>query len=433
MRRQLIIGGHQRRRLAYFEESEPNRGLNITDLRRTLNLKNIRCNDQEDESGKAPATILGDAFQRLTTRKGQVTMSKKISLYTGVWRTGTGLQMSFSGSPSAVGQKDLEMVPKNLRLIAIDRYETTVPIVHYDQMIGVWRPGTGEQRWGYAMSLDDFKASDAMYFARGLRLTAVDTSLGTIAAVWRPGTGAQHWSTGLSFSEFHALDAKYFAEGLRLAAIDVDDKGHFFGVWRPGKGRQRWASDSFGAIEQKNIQFMNEGLRMVALDHNGAQFVAVWQEGEGAQYWLTGLTIEQFEQRDAQYCSEGLRLVAVNLGMKDVATSPAPSPPTPATRILSFGERKSSTGGDNEWMYYDVTVGDSDPQASQQVITVANFNPFALRLSREGSSGTLLLNANATASFANSTPAFRGHWQVELIGKAKETAPSSLHLTFSIK
>ena len=35
---------------------------------------------------------------------------------------------------------------------------------------GVWRPGSGEQRWRSGMDVDEFKAQDKEFFNKGLRL-----------------------------------------------------------------------------------------------------------------------------------------------------------------------------------------------------------------------------------------------------------------------
>jgi len=185
-------------------------------------------------------------------------------LLAAVWRPGTGEQRWSVGSPDSFKSDDTFAFKHALRISSIT--------ANGDQLGGVWRPGTGEQRWESGMSANDFKAADAQWFAKGLRITAVS---GGLTAVWRPGTGEQRWETGMSHSDFKTEDAKWFDHGLRIAALTVNG-GNFTAVWRPGTGEQRWSSGmSVGEFKAQDANWFNHGLRIASLSVDSGSFNAV--------------------------------------------------------------------------------------------------------------------------------------------------------------
>jgi len=85
---------------------------------------------------------------------------------------------------------------------------------------GVWRPGSGEQRFNRPLPLDEFKAVDKTYFDKGLRLVDLEIADGKYTGVWRPGSGAQWWWQGLCLDDFKTEDKLYFNQGLRLVTLE---------------------------------------------------------------------------------------------------------------------------------------------------------------------------------------------------------------------
>ena len=189
----------------------------------------------------------------------------------------------------------------------------------YKGYLAVWQPGTGKYYWHSGMTVDELKLLDASYFARGLRITTIDTYKHssfplklTYAAVWRPGSGEQRWRAGMSYEEFKAKDEAYFARGLRLAALDIQS-GSVFAVWRPGVGEQRWRLQmSIDQLEKQDEEYFKNGLRLAMLKRHSDGFAAVWRPGTGAQRSVAGMRLSTFKENDQKFFQEGLRLVAVD-------------------------------------------------------------------------------------------------------------------------
>jgi hypothetical protein len=364
--------------------------------------------------------------------------SKTVSSYLGVWRTGTGEQRWFTGSKSDIAVQDAAFFKQGLRLVAIDRHTGSfidgggIHLEIEDRMIAVWRPGTGAQHWSTGMSFDQLKAADAEYLAKGLRLVALDSDDGAFTAVWRAGTGPHYWHVGLSGPDFTAKDKAYFAQGLRLVAVDLDD-GKLAGVWRPGTGAQQWLSASVSAIIQKNQELLGQGLRVTAIDHKDDNAIAVWHAGTGAEYWYMGMTVDEFKQKDAELLKQGLRLVAVDLGTKTIQVAdPAPAPaPGAAVRHLTLNENEpySGAGGNSSWMYYSANVAANDPAKSHAIKKIKNPSSYAMNLSHTGGAVNLPPHGETDAFNGGTLP---GTWSAELLGVSGEFAPSVLGIDITL-
>jgi len=51
---------------------------------------------------------------------------------------------------------------------------------------------------------------------------------------------------------------------------------------------------------------LNQGLRLVALEVDGGKLAAVWRPGSGAQWWKSGMTVDEFKAQDQTYFNQGL-------------------------------------------------------------------------------------------------------------------------------
>jgi hypothetical protein len=132
-----------------------------------------------------------------------------------------------------------------------------------------------------------------------------------LIGVWHAGTGTQWWAAGLTSKEFEQKNQEYLPQGLRLVAADVSDS-RYAGVWRPGSGSIWWYSGPVDAAAQKDLEYFKQGFRLTILSVHEGGVLCVWRPGTGAQWWATGLTPEEFKTKDAKHFSEGLRLAAVD-------------------------------------------------------------------------------------------------------------------------
>lgn len=226
------------------------------------------------------------------------------SAYAGIWRHGSGEQRWVAGlSANDFKAQDGDYFDKGLRLIALDLRD--------GKYSAVWQPGSGTQWWKTGMSADAFKAQDKTYFNQGLRIFALDIDGGKYAAVWRPGTGTQYWISGVDSSKFGSQDKTYFDQGLRLTILRVRD-GEYTGVWRPGTGTQWWRSGmTFDEFKAQDKTYYDQGLRISSLDISEGKYTAVWRPGTGTQWWWTGLCFSDFKTEDQSYFDDGLRLTGL--------------------------------------------------------------------------------------------------------------------------
>ena len=80
---------------------------------------------------------------------------------------------------------------------------------------------------------------------------------------------------GLTVDQFEQKNQEYLPQGLRLAAADVSD-GRYAGVWRPGGGAQWCFSGPVATAAIKDKQFFQQGLRLSILSvHEGGVLPSV--------------------------------------------------------------------------------------------------------------------------------------------------------------
>src|SRR5262247_72247 len=85
-------------------------------------------------------------------------------------------------------------------------------------------------------------------------------------------------------------------------------------VWRPGNGAQWWRSGmSVDEFKAQDTTYFAQGLRIVTVEIEDGKYAAVWRPGSGAQWWRSGMCSDDFKTEDKVYFSEGLRLVDLDL------------------------------------------------------------------------------------------------------------------------
>ena len=223
-----------------------------------------------------------------------------------VWHPGDGTQwVRWGMTVDDFKAQDAIYFPQGLRVTSL--------VVKDGRIAAVWRPGSGAQwiRWG--MSEGDFKAQDTIYFAQGMRVTSLAIDGGRFAAVWHPGSGAQWIRWGMTGDDFKAQDSIYFAQGLRVTSLAIKD-GKIATVWHPGDGAQwiRWGMSGDELAAQDRTYF-DQGLRITTLTSDGSKYTAVWQPGSGTQWcsWSRGEV--DFKVEDAAYFQQGLRIACLDL------------------------------------------------------------------------------------------------------------------------
>lgn len=105
-----------------------------------------------------------------------------------------------------------------------------------------------------------------------------------------------------------ALALTAFAPGAALAETG------YAAVWRPGNGAQWWRSGmNLDQFKAQDRTYFDQGLRLQSVSLKDGRFAAVWRPGSGAQWWRSGMTLDELKTQDTAYFNQGLRLVALEL------------------------------------------------------------------------------------------------------------------------
>jgi hypothetical protein len=89
---------------------------------------------------------------------------------------------------------------------------------------------------------------------------------------------------------------------------------NYLAVWRAGTGTQWWVTGlSYDDFKAKDKHYFDQGLRLICLRVRDGKFTGVWHPGSGAQWWVTGLSYADFKAKDKQYFDQGLRLVDIEV------------------------------------------------------------------------------------------------------------------------
>ena len=99
-----------------------------------------------------------------------------------------------------------------------------------------------------------------------------------------------------------------------FAGSDALAANGYAAVWQPGRGAQWWRSgmtlDQFKSLDKT---YFKKGLRIQSVAMQGRRYTVVWRRGSGAQWWRAGMTLSQMKAQDATYFKQGLRIHAMEL------------------------------------------------------------------------------------------------------------------------
>ncbi len=88
----------------------------------------------------------------------------------------------------------------------------------------------------------------------------------------------------------------------------------YLAVWQPGSGAQYWVTGlNYNDFKAKDTDHFNAGLRMVSMRVQNGSFSAIWHPGSGAQHWVTGYNYNDFKAQDTTYFNAGLRMVDIEV------------------------------------------------------------------------------------------------------------------------
>jgi Peptidase family M23 len=89
---------------------------------------------------------------------------------------------------------------------------------------------------------------------------------------------------------------------------------NYLAAWQPGSGAQYWVTGlNFNDFKTQDTAHFNTGMRLVSMRVQNGSFTAIWHPGSGAQHWVTGLSFNDFKAQDTAYFNAGLRLVDIEV------------------------------------------------------------------------------------------------------------------------
>lgn len=270
--------------------------------------------------------------------------------YMGVWQRETGSNiitgpMSFS----AFVEKGTELTKKGLRLIDVETFGTG----NTRRYVGVWRGGSGGNLIFPPMTAAQFESKRLEMIDKGMRLDdfevfANDNGARMFVGVWRSGTGAERWESGLRFRSFVKRGEQLVKQGLRLVDVETLGSGRkrlYFGLWQSGTGSNLvFAPVRAQAFASQRQDLTAKGMRLIDLEvvrEEGAQmYITVWAGGPGENRINLPLDFNAFVSRGESMVKQGYRLASVETF--EIPTSAPPpgegpsQPGTPAGDSISF-------------------------------------------------------------------------------------------------
>ncbi|MFL6203675.1 MAG: M23 family metallopeptidase [Thermoanaerobaculia bacterium] len=86
------------------------------------------------------------------------------------------------------------------------------------------------------------------------------------------------------------------------------------GVWQPGSGAQWWRSGmTLQELKDQDKTYFDKGLRLTDVEVADGKYLAVWRPGSGAQWWRAGMSLQELKDQDKTYFDKGLRLTDVEV------------------------------------------------------------------------------------------------------------------------
>src|SRR5262245_37044122 len=83
-------------------------------------------------------------------------------------------------------------------------------------------------------------------------------------------------------------------------------------VWRPGNGAQWWRSGmSVDEFKAQDKTYFAQGLRLVTVAIKNGKYAAVWRPGSGAQWWRSGMSVDEFKEKTKFRFALGLRMLTM--------------------------------------------------------------------------------------------------------------------------
>jgi murein DD-endopeptidase MepM/ murein hydrolase activator NlpD len=161
--------------------------------------------------------------------------------FLGVFRYGNGANQGLSllkDWPSFVAHRD-QLEAQGLRLVDMLQYNDGVS----DNFVGVFLPGTDEQKLFNTSSWAQFTYMADSYSNQGFKLVDVETyvtnGVRQYVGVFREGTGGQEVVRVPNWTEFKSSWSAMAADGYRLTDVEtmvVNGQREFVGVFRQGSG-----------------------------------------------------------------------------------------------------------------------------------------------------------------------------------------------------
>ena len=247
--------------------------------------------------------------------------------YQAVWNAGSGSNIVTEPlSRSEFVTRGEELTAQGLRLIDVETAQVNGDRIY----TGVWVSGTGSNLFEGPMTRAEFRTARQEKQAQGLMLVDFEVFRNNngqrqFLGVWRPGSGEEKLTLPRNADEFIALGQQLTAEGLRLVDVEVEQTENglkYRGLWQTGTGSNIFSdARSPEAFRSLRDQMVADGLELVDIERIGApgsqQFVSVWASGNGASRLSQPRNFESFVTFGQQQTANGQRTRDIEIFQAD--------------------------------------------------------------------------------------------------------------------
>jgi hypothetical protein len=175
----------------------------------------------------------------------------------------------------------------------------------------IWRKGAAPSEFGFRLSTDELKARDQDLYARGYRLSDINTMVlpeGLLHnAVWRKSTANTTWITGWTHSDL-LKQAELLKKDFRLASIEgfmMPDGLRYNAVWTATTEERPWiAGWTLADFLKQNEELAKQGFQLYRLHSflmpEGLRYDAIWVKSQTERPWIAGWTFEDFIKKNQE-------------------------------------------------------------------------------------------------------------------------------------
>jgi hypothetical protein len=130
-------------------------------------------------------------------------------------------------------------------------------------------------------------------------------------ALFRNGHLTKEIDLGMTIDKVKKLDKKMFDAGFRIRLLyRYWSDGSYQVAWEEGGGAQLWmTTDDFDEFKNQDKKEFDKGMRLKYLHSSVGYFTAIWHGGIGGQHWEANISFDKFKAKDEEMRGKGYILM----------------------------------------------------------------------------------------------------------------------------